>query len=169
MRPWTRILGIDPGFRLTGYGVIESNGQESRYITSGVLQAVKAGGPTARLHLIFDEVAALIDTHRPEELAIERVFVHRNPDSALKLGQARSAAICATFASDLAVFEYAAREVKQAIVGKGSAQKDQVQHMVRVLLNLSSALKEDEADALGIALCHAHSRTSALLLKEAMA
>ena len=101
-------------------------------------------------------------------MAIERVFVHRNADSALKLGQARAAAICATFATEIPVYEYAAREVKQAVVGKGAAQKDQVQHMVRVLLNLSDPVKGDAADALGIALCHAHSRSSVKQLKEAM-
>jgi crossover junction endodeoxyribonuclease RuvC len=169
MRPWTRILGIDPGFRVTGYGLIESNGQESRYVTSGIVQAVKADKPAERLKIIFREVSALIEEFHPDELAIERVFVHRNADSALKLGQARAAAICASFDADMEVYEYAAREVKQAVVGKGGAQKDQVQHMVRILLNYSEPLKEDASDALGIALCHAHSRSSVLRLAEAMA
>ena len=169
MRAWTRILGIDPGFRITGFGVIESNGQESRYITSGIVPAVKAEGTAARLRIIFSEVTALTAEYHPDELAIERVFVHRNADSALKLGQARAAAICATFEADIPVFEYAAREVKQAVVGKGGAQKDQVEHMVRILLNLDEPATADAADALGIALCHAHTRSSAQLLKEAMA
>jgi len=169
LRAWTRILGIDPGFRITGFGVIESNGQESRYITSGIVPAVKAEGTAARLRIIFSEVTALTAEYHPDELAIERVFVHRNADSALKLGQARAAAICATFEADIPVFEYAAREVKQAVVGKGGAQKDQVEHMVRILLNLDEPATADAADALGIALCHAHTRSSAQLLKEAMA
>lgn len=169
MRPWIRILGIDPGFRYTGFGVIESNGQESRYIGSGVIKAIDADAPAARLHIIFDEVANLVTEYQPSELSIERVFVHRNADSALKLGQARAAAICATFSADLPVYEYAARQVKQAIVGKGGAQKDQVQHMVRILLNLSEPVVGDAADALGIALCHAHTRSSQELLKEALA
>ena len=171
MRSWTRILGIDPGFRVTGYGVIDSNGQESKYVTSGVIRAVKAKEPAARLQIIFAEVSELVRQHQPAELAIERVFVHRNPDSALKLGQARSAAICATFEGNMPVHEYAAREVKQAIAGKGSAGKDQVQHMVRVLLNLGSELEGmemDASDALGIALCHAHTRTVVRQYAEAM-
>jgi crossover junction endodeoxyribonuclease RuvC len=169
MRPWTRIVGIDPGFRITGYGVIESNGQESRYIDSGIFEPKKVSDPAARLQIIFNSVAALIDRHAPDELAIERVFVARNADSALKLGQARAAAICATFAAEIDVFEYAAREVKQAIVGKGGAHKDQVEHMVKILLNLSEPLSADAADALGIALCHAHSRSSQARLAEALA
>ena len=171
MRAWIRILGIDPGFRVTGYGVIDTNGQESRYIASGVIRAVVAKEPAARLQIIFNEVGELVAQHAPAELAIERVFVHRNPDSALKLGQARAAAICATFDGSMTVHEYAAREVKQAIVGKGSAGKDQVQHMVRVLLNLGSELdgmEMDASDALGIALCHAHTRTIARQYAEAM-
>jgi crossover junction endodeoxyribonuclease RuvC len=171
MRPMTRILGIDPGFRVTGYGVIDSNGQESKYVASGIIRAVVAKEPAARLQIIFTEVSELVRQHQPAELAIERVFVHRNPDSALKLGQARSAAICATFEANMAVHEYAAREVKQAIVGKGSAGKDQVQHMVRVLLNLGSELEGmemDASDALGVALCHAHTRTVVRQYAEAM-
>jgi crossover junction endodeoxyribonuclease RuvC len=169
MRRWTRIVGIDPGFRITGYGVIESNGQESRYIDSGIFEPRKVDDPAERLQIIFSSVSALIDRHQPDELAIERVFVARNADSALKLGQARAAAICATFAGEIKVFEYAAREVKQAVAGKGSAHKDQVQHMVRILLNHAEPLTADAADALGIALCHAHSRSSQVRLAEAMA
>ncbi|MCP3999834.1 MAG: crossover junction endodeoxyribonuclease RuvC [Gammaproteobacteria bacterium] len=171
MRSWTRILGIDPGFRVTGYGLIDTNGQESKYVASGVIRAVAAKEPAARLQIIFTAVTELVQKHQPAELAIERVFVHRNPDSALKLGQARSAAICATFTDTISVHEYAAREVKQAIVGKGSANKDQVLHMVRVLLNLGSELdgmEMDASDALGIALCHAHTRTVVRQYAEAM-
>jgi crossover junction endodeoxyribonuclease RuvC len=171
MRPWTRILGIDPGFRVTGYGVIETSGQESRYVAHGVIRAGTSKDSAVRLEVIFNEVSTLMQHYQPAELAIERVFVHRNADSALKLGQARSAAICATFGSGISVYEYAAREVKQNIVGKGSAAKDQVAHMVRVLLNLDSQLQDmelDASDALGIALCHAHTRTVTRQYLEAM-
>jgi crossover junction endodeoxyribonuclease RuvC len=169
VRPWTRILGIDPGFRVTGYGIIESNGQESRHIANGVVKADKAATAAARLQIIFTEIEALIARYHPDELGIERVFLHRNADSALKLGQARAAAICASFAAQVAVYEYAAREVKQAVVGKGSAEKRQVEHMVRILLNLDEPVTGDAADALGIALCHAHTRSSSARLQEAMA
>ena len=162
MATWTRILGIDPGFRVTGYGIIESSGQESRYIACGTINAVREAEPAARLHVIFSEVSQLVERYAPDELAVERVFVHKNADSALKLGQARSAAICATFGSDITVHEYAAREVKQSITGKGSAEKSQVQHMVKILLNMDAAeLQMDASDALGVALCHAHTRTLA--------
>jgi len=139
---------------------LESNGQESRYVASGVISAAKkADSVSGRLEVIFNEVSQLVTDFAPQELAVEQVFVHRNPDSALKLGQARAAAICASFGSGIIVFDYAPREVKQAIVGKGSASKEQVQHMVRVLLALKNDLLIDESDALGIALCHAHKRT----------
>lgn len=161
MRPWIRVLGIDPGFRVTGYGVVDTNGQESRYVASGVIQVARIDSVAGRLERIFAAVNDIVAAHQPMELAVERVFVHKNADSALKLGQARAAAICASFGRNITVFEYAAREVKQAIVGRGGAGKDQVQHMVRVLLNVDAALElpEDAADALGVALCHAHTRT----------
>lgn len=163
MRGWTRIVGIDPGFRVTGFGVIESNGQDSRYIHSGVIHALKnaqTDDTAGRLAVIFAEVSELIARYEPDEMAVEQVFLARNAASALKLGQARSAAICASFQLGIPVMEYAAREVKQAIVGKGGAAKDQVQHMVRVLLSYREPLAEDAADALGIALCHAHLRSA---------
>ncbi len=159
MRAMIRILGIDPGFRVTGYGVLDTDGQQSRYVASGVITAKQADTAAGRLELIFDGVGRLFSQYQPAELAVERVFVHRNADSALKLGQARSAAICASFGSNVPVFEYAAREVKQAVVGKGGATKEQVQHMVRALLSLDGDIAMDASDALGIALCHAHSRT----------
>lgn len=171
MRPWTRVLGIDPGFRVTGYGLIDTNGQESRFVGCGVIRTIHEKDPAARLQIIYAGVRALVDQHTPAELAIERVFVHKNADSALKLGQARSAAICATFAQAIPVHEYAAREVKQAIVGKGGAAKEQVQHMVRVLLNLDAsdgAFELDASDALGIALCHAHTRNLPQAYAEAL-
>lgn len=168
MRTFTRILGIDPGFRLTGYGIVDSNGQESRLVASGVIPAHRAEGTAGRLNVIHTEVARLVAEHGPAEMAVESVFVHKNAQSALKLGQARSAAICASFGHDVAVFEYAPREVKQAIVGKGSAAKEQVAHMVQILLGLRDELQADEADALGIALCHAHQRTVNNLLADAV-
>ena len=149
----TRILGIDPGSRLTGYGLIDSDGQHARYVSSGCLK-ISGDSLPGKLGMIFTELSALIGEFRPQQLAIENVFMHRNADSALKLGQARGAAICAAVTCDVPVAEYAAREVKQSVVGKGSADKQQVQHMVRVLLNLDKTPQADAADALAIALCH---------------
>lgn len=168
VRPWTRILGIDPGYRVTGFGVIDTNGQESRHVDSGVIDARKQTSTADRLHHIFAGVASVIAQHSPEEMAIERVFVARNADSALKLGQARAAAICASFEQSIPVHEYAAREVKKAIVGKGGAGKEQVEHMVRMLLGHTGELPVDASDALGIALCHAHLRAANTRLAEAM-
>jgi len=164
----TRILGIDPGFRLTGYGLIDTNGQASVYVAHGHIKNT-ADDPADRLRNIFSELRAVIARYEPDELAIEKVFVAKNADSALKLGQARSAAICATFDAEIPVFEYAARLVKQSITGKGSADKEQVQHMVRVLLSFNDDLSADESDALGIALCHAHSRNIEQLVPGAAA
>jgi crossover junction endodeoxyribonuclease RuvC len=157
MGKWMRILGIDPGSRVTGYGLIDSDGTATRYVASGCIRT-ESGELAPRLQTIFEGVRSLVCEYRPGEIAIEKVFLHRNADSALKLGQARSAAICATFTDGVAVHEYAARAVKQAVVGSGGADKPQVQHMVRALLRLSSSLAPDEADALAVALCHAHSR-----------
>lgn len=150
-----RILGIDPGSRVTGFGVIESRDESPRYVASGCVRADSGDFPT-RLKLIFDGVREIIATYAPESLAVERVFFARNPDSALKLGQARGAAICAAVAAGLTVVEYSALEVKQAVVGVGHARKEQVQHMVRALLGLSAEPQADAADALACALCHAH-------------
>ncbi len=150
-----RILGIDPGSRTTGYGLIDADGSRSVYVASGCLQVSGAGLPE-RLGMIFRELSALIEEYAPRELAIESVFMHRNADSALKLGQARGAAICAAVTRDLPVAEYAPREIKQAVVGRGGADKQQVQHMVRVLLKLSDTPRADAADALAVALCHSH-------------
>jgi len=151
-----RILGIDPGSRVTGYGIIDTEGATTRYVASGCLQ-LGDGAFSGRLREIFQRVGDLVDEHAPSHIAIEQVFMHKNADSALKLGQARAAAICATFSGDATLYEYAARAVKQAIVGRGGAQKHQVQHMVKAILSLESAPSSDEADALAVALCHAHS------------
>ncbi len=154
MAEWTRILGIDPGSRVTGFGLLDSNGTGD-------------GELPPRLKAIFDGIRALVLEHEPREVAIEKVFMHKNADSALKLGQARSAAICATFSAGVEIHEYAARAVKQAVVGQGGADKLQVEHMVRSLLRLPTALAPDEADALAVALCHAHSRPLAARLARA--
>ena len=152
-----RILGIDPGSQITGYGVIEVDGAHSCYVTSGCLRLPQGPLP-ARLRTIFVELSEIMATYRPDELAVEAVFMHRNPDSALKLGQARGAAICAGVVRDLPVAEYSPRQVKQAVVGQGGATKFQVQHMVKVLLKLAGDPQADAADALAVALCHSHTR-----------
>jgi crossover junction endodeoxyribonuclease RuvC len=157
-----RILGIDPGSTITGYGVIDSDGRCSRYVASGCL-AISGENLAAKLDVIFREVNALIEAHSPTEVAIEQVFMARNAASALKLGHARGAAMCAAVSRKLPVAEYSARSVKQAIVGRGGASKEQMQHMVRHLLALTGCPRTDAADALAVALCHAH--TSATLVR----
>ena len=152
-----RILGLDPGSQRTGYAIVETQAGRIAYIVSGAIRT-RGESLTERLQEIFVGVESLTSEFRPDEVAIERVFMHRNADSALKLGQARGAALSATFAARPRVFEYAPREVKLAVVGTGGAQKDQVQMMVKRLLNIAGPLAEDAADALAIALCHAHSR-----------
>jgi crossover junction endodeoxyribonuclease RuvC len=152
-----RILGLDPGSQATGFGLIDWVDGDARYVASGAIRTAGSEFPP-RLRQIFDGVLALMREYAPREVAIERVFMHRNADSALKLGQARGAALCAAFAGDPAVYEYAPREVKLAVVGQGGAQKEQVQLMVRTLLKLQGNLGADAADAIGIALCHAYSR-----------
>jgi len=153
----TRIIGIDPGSRVTGYGVIDQEGQQIRYVASGCIR-IKGDALATRLGIIFEGINSLVDQYQPKEMAVERVFMNRNADSALKLGQARGAAICAGVTRTLAVSEYAAREIKQAVVGKGGATKEQVQHMIRVLLSLEAAPPSDAADALAVAICHGHIR-----------
>jgi crossover junction endodeoxyribonuclease RuvC len=155
-----RILGVDPGSVTTGYGVIDSDGRTSRYITHGCIRARRQEGLPTRLGRIQQDLAAVVIEHEPAEMAIEDVFLARNPMAALKLGQARGAAICAGVNGELTLAEYPARLVKQTVVGIGGAAKGQVQHMVGVLLNLNGEpIAEDAADALAIALCHAHART----------
>jgi len=153
------VLGIDPGSVITGYGVVRSDGYHHQHIANGCIRT-GGGEMPARLKIILEGVLAVIDQHQPNAMAIENVFVKNNPASALKLGQARAAAICAAVLRDCPVGEYAPREIKKALVGKGAAEKSQVAHMVRHLLNLSEPLQSDAGDALAIALCHAHSITS---------
>lgn len=158
-----RILGIDPGSRITGFGVLDFEADSPTYIASGTVQSINGEFPH-RLKRIFESISQIVTEYRPDAVAIESVFVHRNAGSALKLGHARSAALCATFESDVEVFEYAPREIKLAVVGTGSATKDQVQHMVVSLLKLEGAPSADAADALATALCHGHYRRLSLRL-----
>ncbi len=153
------ILGIDPGSRVTGYGVIDFTGNRARYVASGCIRLPDADLPE-RLRIIFDGVCQLIQQFSPNQFAIEEVFMAKNAASALKLGQARGAAIVAATHHSLPVFEYSARKVKQAVVGKGSADKTQIQQMIRHLLKLEGDPQADAADALAIALCHAHMQQS---------
>ena len=149
------ILGIDPGSRITGFGLINIDGSKLNYVESGCIRTGGGEFPE-RLKIIFEEMVVVIENFSPDLVAIERVFMHRNPDSALKLGQARGAAICAAVTQGLKVSEYSPAEIKKATVGKGNASKDQVQHMVKALLNLPGTPQEDAADALAIAICHAN-------------
>ena len=154
-----RILGIDPGSVKTGYGIIESNGQQSRYVDSGFLK-LPAQGLASKLGEIFSQLSNVIVEHQPDHMAIEQVFLSKNAASALKLGHARGAAMTAGVHAGLEIFEYSARSVKQSTVGYGAASKEQIQHMILRLLNIRKVLQEDEADALAVALCHAHTGLS---------
>lgn len=151
-----KILGIDPGLRTTGFGVIQKHGGKLSYVASGTIKTQDADLPQ-RLKTILAGVSEIIRTYSPDCAAIEKVFVNVNPQSTLLLGQARGAAICALVNADLAVAEYTALQIKQAVVGHGKAQKQQVQDMVQRLLLLSGTPSTDAADALGVAICHAHS------------
>lgn len=152
------ILGIDPGSRLTGYGVIKKEGRQFSYLGSGCIKAMAAGDNLGdRLQIIFSGVSELIVQFQPNMFAIEQVFMAKNPDSALKLGQARGAAIVAATNHGLAIAEYSARQIKQSVVGTGAADKSQVQHMVKSILKLPGTPQADAADALAVALCHSHS------------
>ena len=152
-----RILGIDPGSRFTGFGIIDAHGDRATHVQHGVIRTGK-GEFTERLGIIFAELRGVIREHGPVEVAVETVFVSHNVASALKLGQARGAAVCAAISLGLPVAEYSPRSVKQAIVGRGAADKVQVQHMVSVLLQLQETPPEDAADALAVALCHHHTQ-----------
>ena len=157
----TRILGVDPGSQRTGVGIIDvDEAGRSRHVFHTALNLLGHEHFAARLKQIFDELGAIVAEYAPHEAAIERVFMAKNPDSALKLGQARGAAICAVVQHGVGMTEYAAREVKQAVVGTGAGDKTQVQHMVGLLLNIPGRLQADAADALAIALAHAHTRAS---------
>jgi crossover junction endodeoxyribonuclease RuvC len=158
-----RILGVDPGSRRTGFGVIECRGADYVHIAHGCLNV---GGVlmAERLRMIFEGLEALIGEHQPGEVAVERVFVNRNVESALKLGQARGAALCAV-PKGLPVFEYAPRAIKLALVGSGAAEKGQVAHMIKTLLGLPERVGPDASDALAVAVCHAHARRLHVLMQ----
>lgn len=150
----TIILGIDPGSRITGYGLIQYKRNACTYIASG---CIKTSGDliASRLLQIYGGIKSIIEQYQPEHAAIEKVFVHENPDSALKLGQARGALLVAVAGFDLSVAEYSPRTIKQTVVGYGGAEKQQVQQMVKCLLGLSDVPQKDAADALAVAMCHA--------------
>lgn len=156
-----RILGIDPGSKITGYGIIDLEGNHATHVAHGDIQ-VTGDTQGTKLHFIYEQLGQLIAEYTPAEAAIERVFMHRNADSALKLGQARGAAMVACVKLGLEVHEYTANQIKQATVGKGHADKHQVQHMVKVLLCLAEPPPADAADALAVALCHGHTREGLL-------
>ena len=153
--PALRILGIDPGLRVTGFGIIEINGASLAYIASGCIKSGSADLP-GRLKTILENLREVIEKHRPQQIALEKVFVNVNPASTLALGQARGTAICAAVDAGLPVSEYTALQVKQAVVGNGHAEKAQVQEMVKRLLVLPGTPSPDAADALACAICHAH-------------
>lgn len=162
----TRVLGVDPGSRITGYGVIDVNGSRLALVTCGCITL--GNGPlVARLGRIFTEIRDLVDEFAPHEMAVEDVFMHRNPQSALKLGQARGAAIVGGSGQGVPVYEYSPTQIKQATTGRGHAAKEQVQHMVRVLLKLDDVPAADVADALAVAITHSHYRETANRLEAA--
>ena len=157
-----RILGIDPGSQRTGVGIIDVDAAgKATHVYHAPLLLLGEGDFSQRLKRLLHSLGEVIDRYQPQEVAIERVFMARNPDSALKLGHARGAAICAVVLRDLPVHEYAAKEVKLAVVGKGSAEKEQIQHMVGLLLSRKGKLQADAADALAVAITHAHVRATA--------
>lgn len=160
-----RILGLDPGSRRTGFGVIDCRGSVLVVCAHGCLN-VGTASAAVRLRMLFEGLQALMTQHAPAEVAVERVFMSRNADSALKLGQARGAALCAV-PGGIPVFEYAPRAIKLALVGSGAAEKFQVAHMVRALLGIGERLSADAADALAVAVCHAHTRRLAALVHAA--
>ncbi len=155
-KPPVRILGIDPGLRSTGFGVIDMLGSRLSYVASGCISSDSAQNLPLRIKALFDGITEVIATYRPGQAAVEIVFVNVNPQSTLLLGQARGAAISALVNADLPVSEYTALQIKQAVVGQGKAAKEQVQQMVMRLLKLPGAPSADAADALACAICHAH-------------
>ena len=159
-----KILGIDPGSRFTGFGIIEVNGDRIIALHHGVIKT-GAGAFPERLGIIFNGILELVEEFSPDEVAVESVFISKNAGSALKLGQARGAAICAVVSRGVPVAEYSPRSVKQAIVGRGGADKAQVQHMIRILLQLKEMPVEDAADALAVALCHQHTQQTAVRMQ----
>ena len=159
-----RILGIDPGSRLTGFGIIEMRGNCLQCITTGCVK-IKGDDLATKLKIIFEGISQLVTEFQPHEVAIENIFMYRNADSALKLGQARGAAISAVSVQSIPVHEYTPTQIKKAIVGKGNATKQQVQHMVKAVLSLNRTPQSDAADALAAAICHGHLRNQPMQLE----
>ena len=151
-----RILGIDPGSRITGYGVIDARRGGLEFIACGVIKTTTGSSLAQRLNEIFEGINEVIQTHRPEDAAVEDVFLANNPRSSLKLGHARGAAVVAIMQNGLQVYDYSAKAIKRAVAGYGQAEKGQVQHMVRMLLGLTGSPSTDAADALAVAICHAN-------------
>ncbi|MEX6632426.1 crossover junction endodeoxyribonuclease RuvC [Hyphococcus lacteus] len=160
-----RILGIDPGSVATGWGVIDCAGTRLSYVASGVIRTKRGAKPAQKLVQIFDGLTALLGEHKPNQSAVEETFVNANPRDALVLGQARGVALLAPAMAGLSVAEYAANSVKKSVVGRGHADKKQVQSMIRVLLPKCGEIKSDEADALAVAICHAHHAGHNLMIK----
>lgn len=150
------ILGIDPGYCVTGFGIIDAKLEKYHYIASGCIRLQRLR-PDEKMQKIFVSLTAMINKYQPDTVAIEQIFMHRNPSSAIKLGQARGVAIVSVAQAGLLLAEYSAKQIKQAVTGYGAAEKTQVQQMVQVLLNLSGRPQSDAADALAIAICHANS------------
>ena len=151
-----RIIGIDPGSRVTGYGIIDSDRGQLGFVTCGVVKTTPDYPFAARLNEIFDGINEVVQIHNPDVAAVEDVFLSANPRTAIKLGQARGAAIVAAMQNGISVTDYSPRKVKQAVAGYGQAEKEQVQHMVRVLLRLKGQPSSDASDALAVAICHAN-------------
>ncbi len=154
-----RILGIDPGTRITGFGIIDVEGNRLRHVDNGIIKTRSSDTLPLRLKTIYDGLTLVLKEFAPESVAVEQVFLAKNPRAALTLGHARGTAVIAAVNLDLDVHEYSALQVKSAVVGYGHAAKQQVQHMVKALLNLPEVAQEDAADALAVAICHANSRT----------
>lgn len=164
-----RIIGLDPGLRHTGWGIIEASGNHLRHVANGLVRSDADGALADRLRQLFDGVNAVLDEHTPDEAAVEETFVNKNPTSTLKLGQARGIALLAPALAGLSVAEYAPNLIKKSIVGNGHAQKRQVEMMVQTLLPGVSIAAADAADALAVAICHAHHRQSAARIQSAVA
>ena len=154
-----RILGIDPGSRITGYGIIDVEGNRLRHVDNGIIKTRSSDVLPLRLKVIYDGLTSILKEYSPESVAVEQVFMAKNPRAALTLGHARGTAVLAAVNLDLEVLEYSALQVKSAVVGYGHASKQQVQQMVKALLNLPEIAQEDASDALAVAICHANSRT----------
>ncbi len=165
MRASVRILGIDPGSQVTGYGIVDAGAADARAVAWGSVRT--SGDHANRLRDIYEALGRIVEEYQPAEIAIERVFLNRNADSALKLGQARAAALCGTFTVTAEVHEYSPRHIKKAVVGTGAAEKTQVQQMIGMLLGIKEPIQSDAADALAVAMCHAHSRGANALLQAA--